>query len=192
VEFVRPATRVKIDRELSGSASNLFDLPSVRQVLSEMVPPGRNSPEDPEEATRRLSSDQSVWDQAPEREPAPAEHPAPVPRPLWRRELRVNLLIAVAVVGLLLVGFLVGASVAGTDRPAPAAQPPPVPSVDRSSPTVTSIVVRPGPPPRACTTAIEWADKAIAYMVGNVRDDRLTKAVQGFVASRRACQRAAR
>lgn len=182
----------------------------------------------PDEAPKRLSSDESLWgdqeskrkrggpafgvrvDDLPEKEPndpppndpppndpPPNDPPPPVPpkrpdpdppepRPR-RRLLRVDLLIALAAVVLLLVGFLVGVAVtrAGTEEPPPVANTAaPVPS--------TSIVVRPAPPPRECLIAMERADAAIAYLVGNIRDQRLSDTIQEFVESRRACQAAVR
>jgi hypothetical protein len=169
--------------------------------------------DNPDEAPERLSSDQSLWgdqeskrkrggpafgvrvDEAREEEPNdppvpdPAERPdpdPPEPRPR-RRLLRVDLLIALAAVVLLLVGFLLGVAVtrAGTEEPPPVANTaPPVPS--------TSVPVRPGPPPRECLIAMERADAAIAYLVGNIRDQRLSDTIQEFVESRRACQAAVR
>jgi hypothetical protein len=160
----------------------------------------------PDEAPERLSSDESLWgDQESKRKrggPAfgvrvddstltvPSKRPdpdPPEPRPR-RRLLRVDLLIALAAVGLLLVGFLAGVVVtrAGTEEPPPVANTagPVVPS--------TSIVVRPAPPPRECLIAMERADAAIAYLVGNIRDQRLSDTIQEFVESRRACQAAVR
>jgi hypothetical protein len=159
--------------------------------------------EHPDEAPKRLSSDESLWgDQEPRRKQGgsafgvrvdelPEEAPSGTftrpPRPR-RRLLRVDLLIAVAALALLLVGFLLGAAVsrAGTPEPRPATQAssPPAPS--------TSIVVRRAPPPRACLVAMERADAAIAYLVGQIRDQRLSDTIQQFVESRRACQAAMR
>jgi hypothetical protein len=159
-------------------------------------PPGDPSPDNPNETSRRLSSDESLWDQDPGQEPAPA--PAPVartpprrPQPLWRRSLRVNLLLAGGAATLLLLGFLLGLAVAGSGSQPPAAvQPPSVPTAARPAATVTSVVA--GPEPRPCRDAVEWADKAISYLVANIRDERLSRAVQEFVESRRACQQAVR
>jgi hypothetical protein len=168
----------------------------------------------PDEAPKRLSSDESLWgDQEskrkrggpafgvwvdPQEEPDDDDDPpAPVltrqpdpdpPEPRTRRRLlRVDLLIALAAVGLLLVGFLFGVAVtrAGTEEPPPVAD-------TRRSPPSTSIVVRPAPPPRECLIAMERADAAIAYLVGNIRDQRLSDTIQEFVESRRACQAAVR
>jgi hypothetical protein len=167
--------------------------------------------EHPDEAPKRLSSDESLWgDQESRRKrggPAfgvrvdelPPEEPSgtlarpsrslevPEPRPRRRRLLRVDLLIAVAAVALLLVGFLLGAAVtrAGTREPRPVTQ-------TVASPPSTSIVVRPGPPPPECLVAMERADAAIAYLVGQIRDQRLSDTIQEFVESRRACQAAVR
>jgi hypothetical protein len=120
----------------------------------------------------------------------PAELATPVPpppaerRPLWRRALRVNLVLASGAVVLLLVGYLGGAAVTrdGASTPPQATAPP--------APTATSIV--PAPPPRACVVAVEQADIAISYLVGNIRDQRLSRAIQEFVKSRRTCQQAMR
>jgi hypothetical protein len=170
--------------------------------------------EHPDEAPKRLSSDESLWgDQEPRRkrggsafgvrvDELPKEAPSGTfsrpPRPsevheprLRPRLLRVDLLIAVAALGLLLVGFLLGAAVTRTGTPAPR------PAPQASSPPVapapsTSIVVRPAPPPRACLVAMERADAAISYLVGRIRDQRLSDTIQQFVAARRACQAAVR
>jgi hypothetical protein len=146
---------------------------------------------DPDEAPRRLSSDESLWgDQESKRKgggPAfgvPPDPPRPRPR---RRLLRVDLLIALAAVGLLLVGFLLGVAVTRAgDRASP-----PVANTAAPAPS-TSVLVRPGPPPRECLVAMERADAAIAYLVGNIRDQRLSDTIQEFVESRRACQAAVR
>jgi hypothetical protein len=167
----------------------------------------------PDEAPKRLSSDESLWgdqeskrkrggpgfgvrvDDLPEKKPneptltVPPMRPdpdPPEPRPR-RRLLRVDLLITLAAVGLLLVGFLVGVAVtrAGTEEPSPVAD-------TAASVPSTSIVVRPAPPPRECLIAMERADAAIAYLVGNIRDQRLSDTIQEFVESRRACQAAMR
>ena len=118
----------------------------------------------------------------------PAKRPDPAsPGPRPRRLLRVDLLIALAAVGLLLAGFLLGVAVTratDTERPPVAATAAPAPS--------TSVPARPGPPPRECLVAMERADAAIAYLVGNIRDQRLSDTIQQFVESRRACQAAVR
>jgi hypothetical protein len=167
--------------------------------------------EHPDEAPKRLSSDESLWgeqeprrkrggsvfgvrvDKLPSEAPSrtftaprrPAEVRASRPR---RRLLRVDLLIAVAALGLLLVGFLLGVAVtrAGTPAPRPVTQAPAAPAPS------TSIVERPAPPPPACLVATERADAAIAYLVGHIRDQRLSDTIQQFVESRRACQAAVR
>jgi len=197
--------------------------------------------EDPDEAPKRLSSDESLWgeqesrrkrggpafgvrvDELPQDEPGgtlarpsrplkPSKPPArtdsaagvpaipppaatnPVDSRLRRKLLRVDLLIAVAAVALLLVGFLLGAAVtrAGMREQQPAAQTA-APAAQTAAPAPsTSIVVRPAPPPRECLIAMEKADAAIAYLVGFIRDQRLSNTIQEFVESRRACQAAVR
>jgi hypothetical protein len=166
--------------------------------------------EHPDEAPKRLSSDESLWgdqesgrkhggpafgvrvDELPPEEPSgtlarpPRPLGVPEPRPR-RRLLRVDLLIAVAAAALLLVGFLLGAAVtrAGTREPRPVTE-------TAAAPPSTSIVVRPAPPPAECLVAMERADAAIAYLVGHIRDQRLSDTIQEFVESRRACQAAVR
>lgn len=176
---------------------SLFHHRAVRQVLDKMVYRAQSSsPENSDRPSKRLSSDESLWERGSEHGPVPAEEPGPGPpdplggRPLWRRALRVDLLLAGAAVALLVVGFALGMAVSGPGSPPPATSQPSVTATAQAAATVTSIV--PGPPPRSCRDAVEWADKAIAYMVGNIRDDRLSKAIQQFVESRRACQRAVR
>jgi hypothetical protein len=179
--------------------------------------------ENPDEAPKRLSSDESLWgeqepkrkrgapafgvrvDQLPEgqpggalskppkvqrspdrTEPASEASPPPIPpvRDSRRRLRRVDLLIALSAIALLLVGFLLGAAVtrAGTpESPAAEASPPA---------TVTTLAPRPAPPPTECLVAVERADAAIAYLVGNIRDQRLSDTIREFVESRRACQAA--
>jgi hypothetical protein len=155
----------------------------------EMVQPAlSSSPEDPDRPAKRLTPDEPIWE--PPRAPAPPRGPAPrdpARRPLWRRALRVNLLLAGAVVVLLLAGFGVGSALRGPDAAAPSLPPS---ATTPAAATVTSIVVQPGPPTRACATAVEWADKAIAYLVANVRDERLTQAIQRFAQAKQACQQA--
>jgi hypothetical protein len=159
--------------------------------------------QNPDEAPKRLSSDESLWgeqeskrkrggpafgvrvDQLPEDEPGGTlttpSTSFPAPRRRWRLR-RVDLLIAAAALVLLLVGFLLGLTVRPDERPAPAVAPA----------SVTSPAPRPAPPPRACLVAMERADAAIAYLVGNIRDQRLSDTIQEFVESRRACQAAMR
>jgi hypothetical protein len=106
--------------------------------------------------------------------------------------MRVNLLLTAAAAALLLVGFVLGAAVGGRERLAPPPSAPPSSTAVAAQATVTSIVVQPGPLPRSCRTAIESADRAIAYLVDRIRDDRLTRVIKRYVESKRACQRAVR
>src|SRR5919108_3436565 len=124
--------------------------------------------EHPDEAPKRLSSDESLWgEQEPRRkrggsafgvrvdelhEEAPGGTFSQPPR-TRRRLLRVDLLIAASALGLLLVGFLLGAAVtrAGTPAPRPATQASAPPVAPAPS---TSVVVRQVPPPPACLGAM--------------------------------------
>jgi hypothetical protein len=46
--------------------------------------------------------------------------------------------------------------------------------------------------PAACDAALSDADAAISYLVGNVRDDRLSRSMQSYQQNRRACRAASR
>jgi hypothetical protein len=163
--------------------------------------------QNPDEAPKRLSSDESLWgeqeskrkrggpafgvrvDQLSQDEPGGGTlttptAPFPAPQRRWRLR-RVDLLIGAAALVLLLVGFLLGLAV----RPE---RPPPAPARAAAPVTVTSLAPQQVPPPRACLVAMERADAAIAYLVGNIRDQRLSDTIQEFVESRRACQAAMR
>jgi hypothetical protein len=189
-----PGFGVRLERQPPRRSARGIPAPPTSPPLpSEQAPPGN---EETTPAERPAPTEDSTPAGIPTPTPPPAADstpaelatPAPPPpaerRPLWRRALRVNLVLASAAVVLLLVGYLGGAAVTrdGASTPPQTAAPP--------SPTATSIV--PAPPPRACVVAVEQADIAISYLVGNIRDQRLSRAIQEFVKSRRACQQAMR
>jgi hypothetical protein len=99
---------------------------------------------------------------------------------------RVGLLVGV--MALLLVATSVGGVVIGRatapDRPAPPG--PATPS------TATPGVVPKEKAPAACEAALADADAAVSYLVGNVRDDRLSQALQSYQQNRKACRAASR
>jgi hypothetical protein len=101
----------------------------------------------------------------------------------------VNALLAGGALLLLLVGFVLGAAVTNDRSPGPA-RPPPTQALPAPS-APPSTTVRPAPPPQACLDAMERADQVISYLIGKIRDQRLSKSLQEFVESRRACQQAA-
>jgi hypothetical protein len=189
-----PGFGVRLERQPPRRSARGIPAPPTNPPLpSEQAPPSNEetTPAEqpaPTEDSTPAGIPTSTPPPAADSSPAELATPAPPPpaerRPLWRRALRVNLVLASAAVVLLLVGYLGGAAVTrdGASTPPQTAAPP--------SPTATSIV--PAPPPRACVVAVEQADIAISYLVGNIRDQRLSRAIQEFVKSRRACQQAMR
>jgi hypothetical protein len=125
--------------------------------------------------------------------PAPAAPPRqrePVAPPAARPERR-RVGVLVAVVALLLVatsagGIAIGRATAPdqTGGSGASAGTPATPS------TAAPGVVIKEKAPAACDAALSDADAAISYLVGNVRDDRLTKSMQSYQQNRRACRAA--
>jgi hypothetical protein len=117
-----------------------------------------------------------------------AQPPAQPNRPLWRR---TQLLAAGLLAAALALGVLVGAAsssgkpTAAQRRAAAAASvqtTPPAPTAPSGDASV-------GQPP-ACLAAVEAAEQVISYLVGNLRDKRLSNSLQEFVRTRQACLQA--
>jgi hypothetical protein len=106
-------------------------------------------------------------------------------------------LVAAGIVTLLLLttagGIAVGRATADPGRGAADAQGAATSSIPGTStlPTTASpaVVFK---TPAACDAALSDADAALSYLVGNVRDDRLTKSMQSYQQNRKACREAAR
>jgi hypothetical protein len=114
--------------------------------------------------------------------------PSPEPRPGGRRRRAGSArVLAAGGLALLLVGFLLGAGLTG-DRAAPtgSAPAPTSPSAPAASPAPGADQAA-GQVPRDCLAAIGRADQAISYLVGNIRDRRLSEAMLGFIATKSAC-----
>jgi hypothetical protein len=121
---------------------------------------------------------------APPRQREPVAPPAATPD---RR--RVGLLVAV--VALLLAATSAGGIAIGRAT-APASTGGASPGTPATPSTAAPGVVIKEKAPAACDAALSDADAAISYLVGNVRDDRLTKSMQSYQQNRRACRAASR
>lgn len=164
------------------------------------------SPAQPESAAR-LSTDDSLWDVDTRDAPPPptvvaaeateATEGASAPRgpsPPRRRSRRVlaevvGALVLVVVAGL--GGIAVGRASAPHGRlDVSAISPAPTPG----APSALSG----GTPPAtreqllastaSCLSALDHSDAAISYLVGNIRDDRLSKSIQQYQTDRRVCR----
>jgi hypothetical protein len=114
--------------------------------------------------------------------------PSPEPRQDGRRRRAGSgrVLVAAGGLALLLVGFLLGAGLTG-DRAAPTGSAPAPTSPSVASTPPASSAPGAGQVPRDCLAAIERADQAISYLVGNIRDRRLSEAMLDFIATKSAC-----
>jgi hypothetical protein len=148
------------------------------------------------EPARRLSSGESLWEQPGEPDQRPAT-PSPGPgqaRPDARARGRVGLLVGAMV--LLLVATAVGGIAFGRATANPdrivrdvARSSIPTPSTPASGAPI--VVVR-EKTPAACDAALSDADAAVSYLVGNIRDQRLSQSMQRYQQNRRACREASR
>jgi len=98
----------------------------------------------------------------------------------------VGALVLVVVAGL--GGVAIGRASASPDRvDASAIRPTPTPSVtSQASPPTDSRKLLAAA--ASCLSALDDADAAISYLVGDIRDERLSQAIQHYQADRRACR----
>jgi hypothetical protein len=192
--------------------------------------PAGELPPPPEkiEPVRRLSTDESLWEETGEREPTaasgttaaadatsspPRGEPAggelvrtgaagtppavgelePPAGPAGGRSRGRSRLTAVAMLLLLVVATAVGGIAIGRATASPEPKNPRVatPSSAPGSTAAPGAVVR-EKTPAACDAALDDADAALSYLVGNVRDQRLTQAMQNYQRDRSACRAASR
>jgi hypothetical protein len=141
----------------------------------------------PEPATSRAVTE-------PEDAAAPAE-----PRPWTRLRSRLVAEVVGAVLLVLIAGvggIAYGRATAPDDRLdvsaiAPASSRPSAPGVARTSPPTTSgqeVLASAA----SCLSALDNSDAAISYLVGNIRDDRLSKSIQRYQADRQTCRQRVR
>jgi hypothetical protein len=128
-------------------------------------------------------------------EPGDAAAPAE-PRPWTRLRSRLVAEVVGAVLLVLIAGvggIAYGRASAPDDRLdvsaiAPASSRP---SASRTSPTTTSgqeVLASAS----SCLSALDNSDAAISYLVGNIRDDRLSKSIQRYQADRQTCRQRVR
>jgi hypothetical protein len=131
-------------------------------------------------------------------EPEGAAPPAE-PRPWTRLRSRLVAEVVGAVLLVLIAGvggIAYGRATAPDDRLdvsaiAPASSRPNSPSVSRTSPPTTSgqeVLASAA----SCLSALDNSDAAISYLVGNIRDDRLSKSIQRYQADRQICRQRVR
>jgi ATP-binding cassette, subfamily B, bacterial len=163
--------------------------------------------------TPRLSSDESPWEvdtgtapapvaPEPTAEPEPDDQDAAPPPPaplgaeappdrLRRPSRRVLAEVAGALV-LAVVAGLGGIAIGRGSQPADridgsAIHRNPTPSVT-TAPSPASGSGKVQAPAASCLSALDSADAAISYLIGNIRDERLSRSIQQYEADRRACR----
>ncbi|HZD74813.1 MAG TPA: hypothetical protein VE776_13185, partial [Actinomycetota bacterium] len=92
------------------------------------------------------------------------------------------LLVAIAVGGI-----AIGRATASPDQ-RPRAGPPTTGTATPSASTATPGATGKQKVPAACDAALADADAALSYLVGGIRDQRLTQAMQRYQEHRRACR----
>jgi hypothetical protein len=99
----------------------------------------------------------------------------------------IVLLLALTIAGGIAIGrATANAEPGAADAPASSSIPG-----TSSPPTTTSLSVV-FKTPAACDAALSDADAALSYLVGNVRDDRLSRSMQSYQRNRKACRAAVR
>jgi hypothetical protein len=161
-----------------------------------VVPPPVAAPEPPPagaEPVRRLSPEENLWTETHPKPPAPAP-PERLGLPASAAALasrRVGLVAAGVVVLLLLAvmgGMAIGRATAGPGAANRSAAGPSTNPGTSAPPTTGSNVV--STTPAACDAALSDADAALSYLVGDIHDSRLTKAMQSYQRNRKACRAA--
>jgi hypothetical protein len=130
--------------------------------------------------------------------PDSSQRAVPLPSragPRARMNPRVGIMVGAML--LLLVattvgGIAIGRATASPDRTGlEAAVPSPPPGSSTPTTSAGSVVVR-EKTPDACDAALTNADAAVSYLVGNIRDQRLSQSMQRYQENRRACREASR
>jgi hypothetical protein len=174
-----------------------FGTEEVMRALRAPVPATAPAPRPAEAAPEsarvaRLSSEESLWEvdsgaAAPSGAPAPTAAPVGLRRPSrrWLAEV-VGALILVIVAGL--GGIAIGRASVAPDRiDVSAIHPALRPSAtSQASPPATGKEVLASA--ASCLSALDRSDAAISYLVGNIRDQRLSRSMQQYQADRRACR----
>jgi hypothetical protein len=153
------------------------------------------------ERVRRLSSEESLWEgpggKAGAADPAPGPAAAARPRALSPGPARHRSWMTAAAMLLLLVatgagGIAIGRATASPDHKGPQTATPAASTPGSSASTAAPGVVIKEKTPEACDAALSDADAAISYLVGNVRDQRLSQSMQRYQENRRTCREASR
>jgi hypothetical protein len=165
-------------RELAGHTHQLVADKPVVAVVSDRAPdPSGRSP-------LPVSPPATQLRRKPQRPDPSGRSPLPVSPPATQlRRKPQRLAIAVNVLLVLVVGVLVVLGVRYVREGATTTATPPASTV-----VVTKIRVQ---VPSACLRASEQADAAISYLVANIRDERLTKALKAYTTASQQCRHSA-
>ncbi len=150
------------------------------------------------EPVRRLSSGESLWEEPGDQADPTAADAPPEPRlpGLGRLDRQRSRLTAAVMLLLLLAtavgGIAIGRATASPDRGGPGTATPAASRPLSTPSTAAPDVVIQEKTPAACDAALAAADAAVSYLVGNIRDQRLTQSMQSYQQNRRACREASR
>ncbi len=150
------------------------------------------------EPVRRLSSGESLWEEPGDQADPTAADAPPEPRlpGLGRLDRQRSRLTAAVMLLLLLAtavgGIAIGRATASPDRGGPGTATPAASTPLSTPSTAAPDVVIQEKTPAACDAALAAADAAVSYLVGNIRDQRLTQSMQSYQQNRRACREASR
>jgi ABC-type bacteriocin/lantibiotic exporter with double-glycine peptidase domain len=124
--------------------------------------------------------------------PLPVPPGAEAPRDGLRRPSRRVLAEVAGALVLVVVAGLGGIAIGRESQPADridvsAIHPNPTLSVT-TAPSPPSGSGKVQAPAASCLSALDSADAAISYLIGNIRDERLSRSIQQYQADRRACR----
>ena len=97
------------------------------------------------------------------------------------------MLLAAGALAILLAGFLLGAGLTDGGVAPTRSAPDPAAAASTPSAPATGTGAATGQVPQQCVNAIQRADQAISYLIGDLRDRRLSESMLAFVETKNAC-----